>query len=118
MNPYTLPLDNMNVIHIPHRFIQPVEENVENDFILFTTRCIAVFGVKHGGEPGSKRLLEDEGLRDRCLSQESKHLGHTGSSLTGMHKMVTLKPRGETMRINTESTKSRAFFRGFSRVFD
>lgn len=30
MNPYTLPLDNMNVIHIPHRFIKPVEENVEN----------------------------------------------------------------------------------------
>ena len=54
MNPYTLPLDNMNVIHIPHRFIQPVEENVENDFILFTTRCIVVFGVKHGVEPGSK----------------------------------------------------------------
>ena len=83
----------------------------------FSTRCIVVFGVKHGVEPCSKRLLEDEGLRDRCLSQESKHLGHTGSSLTGMHKMVTLKPRGETMRINTESSKSRAFFRGFSRVF-
>ena len=67
---------------------------------------------------GFKATNRDEGVRDRCLSQESKHLGHTGSSLTGMHKMVTLKPRGETMRINTESTMSRAFFRGFSRVFD